>query len=437
MQPTRDTRGIAAIGLVLAAFALIMNDLPAIVAAATIGLFLAYRALIFTAECHRFLGDITIRRETDRQVVRQGAVISVSSQIDARQPDRMEVTMRDLLPTLAVPGNETAEQAYLPSSTGGWSTSYPIRFLAAGETRFGGFTVTLADPFYRREILCTRREYREPVVRVFPSHAAAEIEGGSREGGQRDHDYLRVVKGQTVRSFRPYRTGDDPRGIDWKMSAKHDRLYVREMSGQSGSMPCIIADLPEVQPSMDQDTFTEFSAAISSAVEGAIQGSGGCSLTIISGADIIGSFTPVEVLHRATGLLGVLRPVERHTHLYRMRDRASLRTTAKRLERLQQTSKAEPYLYQNTMLRLYRTFPEQITRSPFEAQISSVLEESESDSVYLYTCRGGDTSHIDCIAREAARKGMHVKLWMPKCHTRPDHSFRHLPREKRSAREAS
>jgi hypothetical protein len=437
VQPTRDTQGIAAIGLVLAAFALIMSDLPAMVAAATIGLFLAYRALTFTAECNRFLGDITIIRETDRRIVRQGATVSVTSRIGAQQPDRMEITIRDLLPSFAVPGNGTAEPAYLPSSMGGWTASYPIRFMAAGETRFGGFTVTFADPFYRLKVRCTGPDCREPVIQVFPPHAATEIEGSSGAGGRRDHDYLRVVKGQTVRSFRPYQTGDDLHTIDWKMSAKHDRLYVREMSGQSGNMPCIIADLPDPRSSVDPNTFTGFSAAVGGAVEGAIRRSGGCSLTTISGADIVDSFTPIEILHHTTTLFGILRPTERHIHLYRMRDRASLISTARRLERLQQTSEAEPCQYRRALLSLCRTFPELIARSPFEAQISRVLGESGSDSVYLYTCMDGDASHIDCIAREAARKGMHVHLWTPGRHAYPYRRFRQPLRKDKPIREDS
>ncbi len=413
MQPRQNTRGIAAIGLVLAIVALIMNDLPAMIAAATIGLFLIYRAFIFTAGCRRFLTSVAITREADRHVVRQGAVVSVTSRIDARRPDQVEVTLRDIFPALAVSGNETTGPAYLPSLAGGWTIGYPIRFMAAGETRFGGVAVTLTDPFYCHEVRCTALNCKEPAVRVLPPHAATAPEGSSFGDWQRDHDYLHVVKGQIVRSFRPYRPGDDPRDIDRKMSAKHDRLFAREMSGQGDAMPFIIADLPDLQASVDAITWTEFSAAVSGAVWKAIRGPGGCSLTIISGADVIDSFTPIQVLRRAPTLIDTLQQVDRHTHLYRMRNRTSLRATAGQLERLQRRSKEEPCRYRENLLRLYRILPEQITATPFEVQIRRALGASDSDSVYLYTCRNGDASHIGCIAREAAKKRMQLRLWAP------------------------
>ncbi|MDN7025342.1 DUF58 domain-containing protein [Methanoculleus sp. FWC-SCC1] len=431
MQPTQNAQGFAIVALFLGAFALFLSDLPAMIAAATIGLFLAYRALTFTVGCRRFLAGITVTRETDRQVVRQGGAIAVESRITARSPDQMKVTIRDLLPALAASGDEPT---YAPSPAGGWTAGYPVRFMATGETRFGGLWVTLTDPFYRQEIRCTRDDCREPHVQVIPPQTATAIEGGgSREGGRKDSDYLRVMKGQTVRSFRPYRAGDDPRDIDWKMAAKHDRLFAREMSGQRGSMPCIIADLPDLEVSEGSAAFGAFSAAVGGAVEGAVRSAGGCWLTLISGANVIRSFTPPEVLHQATTLPAVLHPVARHTHLYRMQNRSSLRAAARRLERLQQNPQAESSTYRQAMHRLYRTFPEGIARTPFEAQIRRALGEAGSDNVYLYTCRNGDTSHIDCVAREAALQGRHLSLWTPESRMR---RYRHTPRGHRPRKEA-
>jgi len=43
-----------------------------------------------------------------------------------------------------------------------------------------------------------------------------------------------AISGQSILGFRPYQTGDDPNLIDWKITARRDALYVRQMTGLSG-----------------------------------------------------------------------------------------------------------------------------------------------------------------------------------------------------------
>ena len=41
-------------------------------------------------------------------------------------------------------------------------------------------------------------------------------------------DGAAVGMGENFWQFRPYQTGDTVEGIDWRQSAKGDRLYIRE-----------------------------------------------------------------------------------------------------------------------------------------------------------------------------------------------------------------
>jgi len=60
-----------------------------------------------------------------------------------------------------------------------------------------------------------------PPLLVAADRVAATVEQGV-------HGRRRVGLGDSFWQFRPYRAGDEIRGIDWRQSARGDRLYVRE-----------------------------------------------------------------------------------------------------------------------------------------------------------------------------------------------------------------
>ena len=45
--------------------------------------------------------------------------------------------------------------------------------------------------------------------------------------------------------MRPYVDGDSVRDLDWKLSGKHQDLYVRLRMDASGGLPALLVDLPQ------------------------------------------------------------------------------------------------------------------------------------------------------------------------------------------------
>ena len=56
------------------------------------------------------------------------------------------------------------------------------------------------------------------------------------------HGRRRVGQGETFWQFRPYDMGDQPQSIDWRQTAKRDRVFVREMEWEAAQSTWIWRD---------------------------------------------------------------------------------------------------------------------------------------------------------------------------------------------------
>ena len=62
------------------------------------------------------------------------------------------------------------------------------------------------------------------------------------------HGRRRIGQGETFWQFRPYYAGDAPNAIDWRQTAKSDRVYVRQMEWEAAQSVWLWHD---TSPSMD------------------------------------------------------------------------------------------------------------------------------------------------------------------------------------------
>ena len=74
-----------------------------------------------------------------------------------------------------------------------------------------------------------------PKLMMAAHHAAASVMAG-------EHALKKVGQGQNFWQFREYDTHDRPQDIDWRQSAKSDRVYVREKEHQSAQTLLLWAD---------------------------------------------------------------------------------------------------------------------------------------------------------------------------------------------------
>ena len=398
IRPTRTTGGVAVLAIVLATIAIIIKSSAAVFAAGSLSIFLLWRAGRFERDLASIVASLTVIRDVDRTILRQGAETRIRVRANLTHPPGMEVLVHDVPPVVAV--------GTAPLCEPGVTATYTVRLMAPGETSFGGVVIKVADTFFAASLTC--RRFNTPQIRVFPTGTTGDGRGAGASGGDAEVDRRSPLTGQGIRGFRPYQMGDDPGLIDWKVTARQNTLYVREPTGLEGGTPLIVVDLPPRAGA--PETFTRFSMAVSGAVEGAINSREGCSLLIISGPEVI-RFLPQTVDIRETlNALGRLTPIEPRVSIYRSPGPAIL-TVRARVPRCGAGEEETAYLMNlgDTLSAFAGESP-----APFMATVREALGRVEVREVRIYSLLPpGDKSHLIQLIHEAKAWGMHVTLRAP------------------------
>ncbi len=399
LRPTRMSSGIAALALALAVTALLFANPAAALAAGSLTIFLLWRGWRFEKDLAVIAASLAVTRNVDRTILRQGTAATIRVRADLTVPAGMEIRVRDIPPAIAV--------GDAPTSPPGRTTIYTIRLMAPGETAFGGIHIEATDTFFTADLLC--RRFSAPRIRVFPAGNNGDGRGTGAGIGEAEVDRRAALAGQGITGFRPYRTGDDPSLIDWKITARRDILYVRQPTGLEGGAPLIAVDLPP-RAGDDPEAFTRFSMAVSGAVEGAITSRDGCSLLVIGGPEIIRFLPRTTEIREALAALGGLAPVEPRIHLYRSPGPAALAARA-RVNRRGAGEGETAYI--SNLGGILPAFADD-SPEPFAAAIRAALGRAEALEVRIYSLLPpGDKSHIIQLAREAKVRRMQVVLRAP------------------------
>ncbi|MGC9435597.1 MAG: DUF58 domain-containing protein [Methanomicrobiales archaeon] len=394
MEATRRFRWMAALAAVLGVAGLALDLPAALFAALSVGVFLLVQWTAALADLARVAAGLSVERTASRRILRQGMELEVAARITA-PPARGHVRVRDLIPagTVAVSG----ETAGVP----GEALSYRLQVAARGDLSFAGVEVTLETPF---SILSLTRPAPGPVLVVQPLHRFAPLRAGGTVG-----DIVSVrrpaARGTDLYSVREYVPGDDLRRIDWKLLARHGRVYVRQFEEQRAVPRLVIVDLPAA----DGPGFSTLLGAAAGMLEEIVRQARTASLLVISGAQVIEYHPDERSAHRLARILRGLGPVERSVHLYRAYSRGALAVDAARV-REQASPSAREFLDRVADLRSAPAPP-----STFEVQVTRVLAGLRSgDGGTLYSLCTGDTSHLHQVVEAGRNLRRPVTIRIPR-----------------------
>jgi hypothetical protein len=241
-------------------------------------------------------------------------------------------------------------------------------------------------------------------MHVEPFSLFTMTEAASLEG-ETEHERPHLLPGYGIRSFRAYISGDDPRHIDWKLSAKHDRLFVREYTGIAGSPPLIVLDMPD--RSAPPGIGDALKGAVSGLVEQAAGRHGAGHLLVVSGANVIGYLPFGRQTAPARALLTSATPGERLVHLYRSMDAATERSLARRIDEILAADPRDRG-FLSGLSAIYHSFPASMKPTTFETQVARVFHALPTADMYLFSSFSGDQSHIRKLILPARKRGMIV-----------------------------
>jgi uncharacterized protein (DUF58 family) len=191
-------------------------------------------------------------------------------------------------------------------------TAYKHTLPRRGRHRFTGFRISTRFPF---GFIRKSRDISAPAdVLVYPALVPVPetiIRAGLAEAG-RNQTPSRSRSGD-FHGLREFRTGDDPRDVHWRTSARHGRFFVRECEEETGRTVLLVLESQRLPEGKDP-------AEASKAFEAAVSLTASVALALIKKGLLVGLKTADAYVAPAAGpgqapdLLGPLALIQPRPH---------------------------------------------------------------------------------------------------------------------------
>jgi uncharacterized protein (DUF58 family) len=397
----RCTQGLCLLGLLLLSFAIVLDDMAILLAGGVLAFSMLGQYLIFDSNVRAIAGSVEIQRSLNRNPVRRGTAVHVTAQITITVPPHMQAEISDLIPSqVSLAGGTTTITARADPAPRTCSLDYQIVPMVHGLQPFSGMSIRIRNLFFEKTLELTNETYRQPVLSVMPSGmfapAPLDYPDGSRENRK-----VSVWSGSDVHSLRDYATGDDLRHVDWKMTAKYDRIVIRKYSSLLSHPPLIIVDLPWNNADYPEKEFGRMIAEVSSMAGHTIENFQNVTVLLISGPNVIHLIREERNIARCIAELREwMHPAERTVHFYRMPDRADLRSCVRRIEDTRpDASNAPTGKFLSNLQDRYLSILQYHRNPAFSGQVMRTLARIPISEAYLFSLGCGDTSHLRHVVR--------------------------------------
>lgn len=400
METTPWAAGCTVVAIILGVTALYLDSLAAVAGAVGLAALLCGRAALFLYRTVRYADGLRVEREVGEGHPRTGVPEEVVVRVAVPPVPGLLVRLTDLPPQSAV---HDPDDAVLSHGEG----RYQVQFIAPGEVRFRGLLLETADRFFSTKLVCAGPRAAGETITVHPAASKVSESARGSNAGAKELDRVGIPRGEGVSGFRPYRRGDDASMVDWKLTAKYGRPFVREPTTEVGNAPLVVVDLPLWEAPGAKDLL----AAAGEAIEREVRERGRCTLLLITGGEVVDFRYRERDLGVLLGLLGLRLPGPVHP-LYRVMDPVVL------LDRLQSIERCLLIPSQRLATALRVTL-RRATRSVFEEEIDRAMKRAEHREVVVYTASSGEVSHLNLIAAAARRRRRHLVIRMPGAFTGP------------------
>lgn len=380
----------------------------------SLGLFVLFRYIYFFHTILKIASSCSITRKVEKKHFHQGNQIRVVLEIKIHNPDNFQVSYTEILPPGWILAQGDLEIPICTSEEHASKLTYWFISMIHGIRGFVGGDLIISDYFFSITLRLSGKKYSYPEIKIIPV-PLFEKEDKITSFIGREIDQLGLVHGQGIRSFREYIPGDEMKTIDWKMSAKYAKLFVREYTSLHFKSPLIIVDLPDIDVNENDDRFIIIVRAISGIIDKALKRGTKLSLLVISGPNII------EMLiedHNWNNLMELVRnkfhPTSRLHHLYRVKQRSLIRKEIRDIMDISDIPdfEKEKNYYKNKVHILHKILLDSgMTR--FSVQITRLLGIIHPDEVYLYSLCSGDLSHIEEIINQTRYQNIKFQLKTP------------------------
>lgn len=409
MEPERCTWGIWVITTSLGAAAIVFDDPSFLLATFSLVLLSAALAIRFQLRTQGIFESARVTRSADRKVVRQATTTVVTTCFSCIPNPRIQVFVTDIIPPTTIPDSQNTGASVSVDGTA--KIRYSITPFLHGSIDFPGISLTVTDRFFKKSLVMGSDLFQGPVIEVPPraSEERAQIRG---EFGGRETDAINIFPGYAVRSIREYAFGDDLRSVDWKMTAKYDRLYIREYTAVEDYPPLIVLDLPDKSFPSTPENLSKIVNAVTGEMEAAIRKYGAGSLLLISGVNIIDMILNENDINRCITVIRTsAHPSYRLHHAYRWKNRSIMRGLLKKIERA--VSDPEDIKSGPLLVKIAQLYSKSLVNPEvpaFSAQVGRLLHSMKIEEVVIFSLLEGDVSHVREIVSQAQMLRISVKV---------------------------
>ncbi|HJJ34998.1 MAG TPA: DUF58 domain-containing protein [Methanocorpusculum sp.] len=393
MRPTRLTGLLLFFALVCFVYAWMMNIGEAAAAGLGILVFLAVRAGSFQTAARELAVSLTVTREADKTILTQNTIVNIRSSITAVTKN-LDACFEDVPPVGAVLATCTTE---FTEGKAFYSFNLPV----IGESFFKGVLVTCSDLFFSHTFLVARNA-ELPKLTMYPTGiSATHYAVGQRSGwSTQEYDRHALIAGTDTRTMRPFLDGDSPRDLDWKLTSKHGKMYVRLRMDASGGLPALVIDLPPMGAS--EELCIHFAETVIGVLESLTIGEE-YPMIFISGAVYLETVRSGQTSHILARLKqsGTIHATE---HLFRLRHPGA---ASKNPGGSRQLSDTERRVKELTRLYVGR-YPTEFERIMQGISISL----AEETRITYVTAAIGDLSHMTYHINEIKRNERNVTVFV-------------------------
>jgi hypothetical protein len=406
MEPLRFTRVVGVMAVFLGIAAIVLNDPAFCLAAFSLVLFSAALALRFLVRIHRISRSARVRRTLSRPIVSQGGTTAITTSFSCSPEPGTAVLVRDLYPPATI--RDPADPAIDLAPNGTATMGYLLTPLVPGSAGVAGIELIVFDPFWTASLVMASAPFRGPELKVFPHTAGKRLHYG-QDFDVRDRDPPIIYRGSGVRSVREYQHGDEIRFIDWKMTAKHDRMFVRDYTAAETIPPLVILDLPDRSFPVPDELMARLVSRVSDEAATGLRSSGLISLVLISGVNVVDMLLAEPDMRRVSMMIRQsAHPQFRLYHAYRWKSRAGMRDAIRMFGSAAFQGNEDRFPARIT--RVYRRNLSSRYVPLFSRQIYQLLSPYKVKEVILYSLFSGDLSHVREIAFQARMQGVRLKL---------------------------
>jgi len=350
----------------------------------------------------------------EKKIIKQGKQVKIIVEITIHKTNNLAINyLEKITPGCTIDQNELLypipEPKYNPVVFTYWLT--PI---IHGNTRFAGGKLIFSDFFFILSLDLSGKRYTNPNLKVEPVPQFGNEKQTIRLDGI-ESGVFSLLEGISTHSFREYHPGDDLRRIDWKLSAKHKTLYVREYSNIHNNLPLIIVDLPDKDHCDNNEGFQKILHSITGIIYTTIENRLNLNLLLISGPNIIDVLLDENNYEIVMELLrSKFHPSIRVKHLYRVKPRSKIRQDIKNMkENCIPTSNTIICEFNKKKIQFFYKVLMDSKNNRFTMEISKILHLVSPAEIFVFSLCEGDLSHIQEIILEARYQKIPFRLKTP------------------------